>query len=147
MRTIADLGSVLPAIRRSVQAFDSDIHVWEAGTMEDYLAGPLGQPRLSALLLSGFGIVALTRAAMGLCGVLATSVRERTRDLGIRMALGATRERLRREVMMAALSVTVVGLVAGLGVTLLGSRVLVSLLFEVSPADLLRDRGRDFWDV
>ncbi len=135
VRTVADLGSVLPAIRQTVQAFDPDIFVWDASTMDDYLAGPLGQPRLTAVLISGFGVVALMMAAIGLFGVLASSVRERTRDLGIRMALGATRERLRRDVLAAALSVTAVGLVVGLVAALAGSRVLVSLLFEVSPAD------------
>ncbi|MFV1987729.1 MAG: ABC transporter permease [Gemmatimonadota bacterium] len=135
VRTQGDLASVLPSLRRAVREFSAKLDVWEAGTMEEYLAGPLSRPRLSALLLSGFGLVALLMAAIGLYGVMASWVRERTRDLGIRMALGATRERLRREVLGAALSVTMAGLVAGLVLALAGSRLLVALLFEVSPAD------------
>ena len=135
VRTRGDLGSVLPAMRRTVRDFDSQINVWAAGTMDDYLAEPLAQPRLSAFLLSGFGLVALLLSAIGLYGLMASAVRERTRDIGVRLALGATPERLRRDVLGNALVVAAVGAVVGLGGALVCSRLLAALLFEVSPTD------------
>ena len=135
VRTRGDLGSVLPAMRRTVRDFDSQINVWAAGTMDDYLAEPLAQPRLSAFLLSGFGLVALLLSAIGLYGLMASAVRERTRDIGVRLALGATPARLRRDVLRNALVVAAVGAAVGLGGALVCSRLLAALLFEVSPTD------------
>ncbi|HEX5436317.1 MAG TPA: ABC transporter permease [Gemmatimonadaceae bacterium] len=135
LRTRGTLASVLPAVRRTVGNFGAQFGVGRALTMDDYLAGPLAQPRLSALLLSGFGIVALLLAAIGLYGVMATAVREQRRDMGIRLALGATPGHLRRQVIGNALVVTALGAVVGLGAALASSRLLASLLFEVSPSD------------
>jgi putative ABC transport system permease protein len=135
VRTRDDLASVLPAISRAVRDFDPRMDVWDARTMDDHLAIPLAQPRLSTLLLSGFGLVALLMAAIGLYGVMASAVRERTHDLGIRMALGAAPERLRREVLAGALRIAAVGAAVGLAGALAGSRLLTALLFEVSPTD------------
>ncbi|MQA91833.1 MAG: FtsX-like permease family protein [Gemmatimonas sp.] len=135
VRTRDDLALLLPAIRSVVRDFDPQFDVWDARTMDDRLAGPLAQPRLSTMLLSGFALVALLLAAMGLYGVIATAVREQTRDLGVRMALGAAPELLRRDVLRGALGVTAAGVAVGLAGALVGSRLLASLLFEVSPTD------------
>jgi ABC-type antimicrobial peptide transport system permease subunit len=105
--------------------------------MDDYLAEPLAQPRLSALLLSGFGLVALMLAALGLYGVMASTVREETREIGVRMALGATPALVRRDVLRRALRVVGIGALIGLAGALVGARLLTSLLFQVSPADPL----------
>lgn len=137
IRTRGDPAPVVAAVRREVRAFDSAFQVWRAGTMDEYLAGPLAQPRLSALLLSGFALAALLLAAIGLFGVMASAVRERTRDLGIRMALGARPEQLRGEVLRDALRLSGLGLAAGLVAALLATRALRALLFEVSPWDPL----------
>ncbi|MQA91563.1 MAG: FtsX-like permease family protein [Gemmatimonas sp.] len=135
VRTDIDFAAALPAMRQTVRDFDSQSDVRKAGTIDDYLGGPLSQPRLSALLLSSFGTIAVLLAAIGLYGVMALAVRERTHDLGVRAALGATPARLRRDVLRDALAVTTVGAVAGLGGALVGSRLLAALLFEVSPVD------------
>jgi predicted permease len=135
VRTQDELGTVLPAMRRTVRDFEPRINVWVAGTMDDYLAEPLAQPRLSAFLLSGFGLVALLLGAIGLYGLMASAVRERTRDIGVRLALGATPERLRREVLVGALAVTTAGGVVGLCGALVSTRLLGALLFEVRPTD------------
>jgi len=103
--------------------------------MEDYLAGPMAQPRMSAILLSGFALVALLLAAIGLYGVLASAVGERTRELGVRSALGATPAQLRREVLGEALAVCWAGVVVGVAGALAASRLLTALLYEVSPTD------------
>jgi putative ABC transport system permease protein len=103
--------------------------------VDDYLAGPLAQPRLSARLLSGFGLVALLLAAIGLYGIMASTVRERTRELGVRMALGAAPGRIRRDVLGRAMAVSVVGIVVGLVGSVVAARLIASQLYEVSPAD------------
>ena len=135
VRTRDDLASVLPAMRGRVREFDSQISISVAGTLDEYLAEPLAQPRLGAFLLSGFGVAALLLGAIGLYGVMASAVRERTHDMGVRMALGATPERLRREVLGNALGVAAIGAAVGLGGALAGSRLLAALLFEVRPTD------------
>ena len=103
--------------------------------MDDLLAAPMARPRLSAWLLSGFGAVALLLAMLGLYGVMASVVREQTREIGVRMALGATPGRVRRDVLGRALVVCVVGAVVGVAVALASSRLYTTLLFEVSPMD------------
>jgi ABC-type antimicrobial peptide transport system permease subunit len=91
VRTDGELASVIPGMREAVRGFDPDFYVWRADTMADYLArGPLAQSRMSAFVSSGFGLAALLLAAIGLYGVMSLAVRERTHDLGLRKALGAT---------------------------------------------------------
>jgi putative ABC transport system permease protein len=82
-------------------------------------------------------LVSLLLAAIGLYGVMTSAVREETRDIGVRMALGASPGRIRREVLTRSLSVTSGGMLAGLVCALAASRLLTGLLFEVSPADPL----------
>ncbi len=135
VRTNTDLAAVLPAMRRAVSAVEPDASIWRAQTMDDVLAGPLAQPRLGAVLMSGFGITSLLLAAIGLYGVMASMVRERTREIGVRMALGATPERVRREVLNQALITFAIGAAVGLAAALAMSRLLTRLLFEVSAAD------------
>lgn len=135
VRTTTDLAAVLPAMRRAVSAVEPDASIWRAQTMDDLLAGPLAQPRLGAVLMSGFGIASLLLASIGLYGVMASTVRERTRDIGVRMALGATPQRVRRDVLNQAIQTFGVGALVGLVGALAMSRLLTTLLFDVSPAD------------
>ena len=135
LRTSVELPSILPAARREVAAVDPLLNLWLTRTMDDLLDEPLAQPRMSATLLSAFGLVALLLAAIGLYGVMASLVREQTRELGIRMALGATQQRVRSAVLRRALGVTAAGAVVGLAGALTTSRVLSRLLYEVSPTD------------
>jgi ABC-type antimicrobial peptide transport system permease subunit len=85
--------------------------------------------------LSTFGLTALLLAAIGLYGVMASAVREQTRELGVRMALGASPERIRRDVLSGALAVGGAGALAGLAVAVVATRFLVTLLYGVSPVD------------
>jgi len=135
IRTSVPLASVLPALRRATADVNPVVTLWQANTMDDLLAQPLAQPRMSALLLAGFAFVSLLLAAIGLYGVMASSVRGSMRELGVRAALGASPERLRRGVLAQAMTVTGIGALAGLVVALAASRLLAKLLFEVSPAD------------
>lgn len=135
IRTTGPLASVLPALRRATAEVDPALTLWQADAMDDLLAQPLAQPRMSAVLLAGFALVSMLLAAIGLYGVMASSVRSSTRELGVRAALGASPERLRRGVLAQALAVSGTGAAVGLLVALGTSRVLGKLLFEVSPTD------------
>jgi putative ABC transport system permease protein len=133
---IRSTASVSPAaVRRAVADADPSLTLWSVETMDQYLDEPLAEPRLSSLLLSTFGLVALALAAIGLYGIMASAVREQTRDIGIRMALGATPGRVRADVLRRALLVCLGGAAVGIGLALATSRLIASLLFEVSPMD------------
>ena len=135
IRTSLPLPAMLPVLRRELQAVDHRLELWSAKSMDELLGGPLAQPRLSAFLMSGFGLLALLLASIGLYGLMAAVVREQTREIGIRAALGATGMRLRQDVLVAALRIALVGAVVGVAGAVAASRLLGSLLFEVSPGD------------
>src|SRR5438876_5681105 len=135
VRTVDPLTGLLPAMRRAVHDADPEVDIVRTETMEDLLAAQRALPTLSTLLLSGFGLVAMVLAAVGLYGLMASVVREQTREIGVRMALGATPAQLRRAVLGAALGVTAVGAAVGLAAALVSSRFLMALLFQVSPTD------------
>ncbi len=128
--------SVLPGVGEALAASDPGVDVWRAGALSDHLdRGPLSTPRISGLLLSGFGLVALGLASIGLYGVLALAVRERTHELGLRRALGASTHRLRWQVVGEAVRLAGVGTTVGLGLALFFSRRLDTLLFDIGPLD------------
>jgi putative ABC transport system permease protein len=133
IRTNGELAALLPAIRKAVQTVDPDAALVEARTMDEVIAPQLAQPRLNALLLSAFAAVLL--AAIGLYGIMPSAVSQQTRELGVRLALGATPNRLRAMILGRALTVVGAGALAGLLGALAGSRLLTTMLFEVSPTD------------
>jgi predicted permease len=135
IRSNVELSALLPALRTAGREVDPDIALWSPQTMDQILAKPLAQPRLGALLMSSFGAVALLLAAIGLFGVMATLVRDQTREIGVRMALGATPGRVRAEVLRRAGVIAGIGVVVGFVAALLTSRLLTVLLFQVSPTD------------
>ena len=107
-----------------------------AAPFETYLERPLAQPRLNTVLLAVFALSALALSAVGLFGVMMTMVRHRTREFGVRMALGATGRDLRRMVMRRGLAIAALGSAIGLLGALLANRLLVAMLYEVSPTDI-----------
>lgn len=135
VRTRGEPGSVLRSIRETILKADPDMFFWRAQRMNDILAAPLARPRMDALLLVGLGLAALLLAGIGLYAVIGSTVRQRTRELGIRMALGAAPSRLKRQVLGEALVLVGIGGSIGLMVALTGSRLLTAVLFEVSPMD------------
>jgi putative ABC transport system permease protein len=108
------------------------VSVYSLATLLDR---PRAQPRLNAVVLGLFATAAVVLAGIGLFAVIATMVRQRTRELGIRMALGATAGDVRRMVMTRGLTLGVVGAAVGIAGALATSRLLSALLFEVSPTD------------
>lgn len=124
-----------PAVRRAVSEAVPGISVVSAAPLATYIAAPLAQPRLDALLLTLFAAAAVLLAAVGLFGVMAAAVRQRTREIGVRIALGATPARVSGSVIGRALAIAAVGAVAGLTTALVSTRALQSLLYSVSPTD------------
>lgn len=137
IRSTGQLGTLLPALRAAGRDVDPSLELNAPQTMDEILDGPLAQPRVDTVLMSGFSIVALLLAAIGLFGVMASIVRDQTRELGIRIALGATPERVRRDVLARAATIAGIGLAAGFAVALASSQFVRSLLFQVSPTDPL----------
>ena len=141
VRTNRPLAAMLPALRATSHDVNPALVLWKTQTMDQLLDAPLAQPRLSALLLSGFSLVALLLSALGLYGVMAAGVRRQTHDIGVRMALGAMPGTIRRLVLVQVVGLVGVGMIAGLAGALATSRVLRSMLFDVSPIDPLTLAG------
>jgi putative ABC transport system permease protein len=135
VRSTADPAQVTAAVRERVRAADPALPVYNVQTMEDAMAESVAQPRFYTMLLTGFAGLALLLAALGIYGVVSYSVSQRTRELGIRIALGATQDRVVRLVLGQGVTLTVVGV----GVGLVGAYWLVhllsTLLYGVAPTD------------
>ena len=129
--------ALMPSIRRAVAEVEPGVAVASAVPFETFIADRLAQPQLNALLLLLFGGAALTLAAVGLFGVMATAVRQRTREFAIRVALGAQPAWILQGVLRDALALLGAGACLGLGLALTTTRLLRSLLFGVSPIDPL----------
>jgi predicted permease len=135
IRTRGEPAATVPAVRRAVADAAPGVLVSSASPFDSYLEGPLSQPRFNALLLGVFATTAVALAAVGLFGVMMTMVGQRTRELGIRMALGATAADIRALVVGRGLVIAAAGAAAGLLGALAANRVVASMLYEVSPAD------------
>jgi putative ABC transport system permease protein len=141
VRTTRPLAGMLPALRAASHDVNPALVLWQAQTMDQLLEAPLAQPRVSALLLAGFSAVALLLSAIGLYGVVASGVRRQTHDIGVRAALGATPGNIRRLILAQVFGLVGVGVIAGLAGALTASRLLRSMLFQVSPIDPLTFAG------
>ena len=137
VRTSADPRLVQSTIRTRVREVDGDLPIFELTTMADAVSESVAQPRFYMILLSAFAAVALTLAAIGIYGVISYAVSLRTRELGIRIALGATSERVVRLVLGQGIWLTILGIAVGLGAAFWLTRVMASLLFGVAAADPL----------
>ena len=118
-------------------AIDPEVRLMRVMPFADLLARPLARPRFNAFLLGVFGFAALLLSTMGLYAVLAASVRQRAREIAIRMALGATATTVRRMVAAEASRLAAMGVLIGIGSTLVATRFLQGMLFEVEPFDAL----------
>jgi putative ABC transport system permease protein len=128
--------TLVPALRRAVRDLDPRLPVYGVRTLSDYVSQQVEQPRMSATLLGGFAILALVLAAVGVYGVLSYIVSQRTREIGLRLALGAGRGEIVRQVVGQAIALAAIGLAVGLAGAFGLSRSIRTLLFEVSPTDL-----------
>ena len=141
LRTSMDAAAGAGAIRRQVQAIDPDLPLVSADTQAEVAAESLGTERLVAKLAGAFAILALLLASIGLYGVLAYDVAQRTREIAIRIAIGAKPGDLLRLVLGHGFRLVLPGALVGLAAALAVPRVLTSILFGVSPADPLTLAG------
>ncbi len=135
IRTSADPAAMTSSVRGELRTLDPSLPVFNVQTMQDLLYGSVAQPRFRTFLISMFAGLALALAALGLYGVVAYSVSQRTTELGIRVALGAQPGSILKLVVFRAAGLASIGLVIGIAATLAGSRVLSRFLFGVRTTD------------
>ncbi|MGB6947212.1 MAG: ABC transporter permease [Bryobacteraceae bacterium] len=135
IRAAGDPAGITPAVRQEVRTLDPSQPVFDVRSMQEVLYGSVAQPRFRTFLVGMFAVLALVLAALGLYGVVAYSVSQRTTELGIRVALGAQPGSIVKLVVLRAAGLAAVGLGIGLAITLAGSRLIARFLFGVSPAD------------
>jgi len=135
VRTTGDPLVMARPVREALHTVDKDMPMSNIKSMDDLLESSLGQRRLSMILLGAFSAIALLLASLGIYGVLAYSVTQRSRELGIRMALGAARGRVLRLVIGQGMALAVIGIAIGLAGALALTRLLASQLYSITPTD------------
>jgi len=137
VRTTSDPLSVGGAVRESVRSLDGDLPVSNMETMEQVISSSVSRPRFTMSLLAVFAGIALVLAAVGIYGVMSYSVTQRTHEMGIRMALGAQTLDVLRLVIKSGMTLALIGVTIGLAGALALTRVIGTLLFEVTPTDAM----------
>jgi putative ABC transport system permease protein len=135
VRSSAEMQAISAGIRDRVRAADPAVPIFDLNTMKDLVTESVAQPRFYMLLLSAFAMLALLLAALGIYGVISYSVSQRTRELGIRIALGATQDRVVRLVLGQGVMLTMVGVATGLVGAYWLMHLLAALLFGVGATD------------
>jgi len=135
VRTRGDSAALAPAVRQAIWSIDKDQPVVRVATMESMLAASAAQRRFALILFETFALVALLLAGAGIYGVLSGSVAERTREIGVRLALGASRESILTLVIRQGMMLTGVGVAIGLAAAAAASQTIAAMLFGVSPLD------------
>jgi predicted permease len=132
---LRDIGPLVTAVKREVRALDPDQPIGQISTMDEAVASSLATRRLTMVLLGAFAVLALVLASVGLYGVMALTVTQRTRELGIRMALGAERTNIFKLVLSQGMSLMAIGIAIGLVGAVAAGRALMSLLYNVGAFD------------
>jgi len=135
VRTAGDPAALAPAVERAIWSVDRNVPIIRVATMSDLLARSEARRHFVLIVFESFGLAALALAVIGIYGVLAGSVAERMRELGVRAVLGATPERLRALVLRQGMTLAVIGTVIGIGAAVLATRAITTLLFGISRLD------------
>lgn len=137
VRAAGDPAAILPALRREVRALNPQLPLFAARTLEAELSETLSQPRFRAVLLAGFAVIAMLLASLGIYGVTAHAVSQRTQEVGVRMALGAQRSDVLVLILRQHLRPALIGVALGLAGALGLARFLESMVYGVGAADPL----------
>ena len=135
VRTSLSSASIAPSLRKAVHSIDPDLPLQEIRTQQEQIDASMQQERIIAALTASFGVLALVLASVGVYGVMAYSVAQRTSEIGIRMALGALPREVLTMVLREATWIALVGITCGIGATLLSTRLVTSLLYGLHPND------------
>lgn len=135
LKAHSNAAALAPPLKQAVASLDPAVPVSGIAVLSDMVAESIDQPRFFAILAVAFAVLALLLAAIGIYGVMAYVVAQRTTEIGVRMALGATPREIFRLVLGDGLRTTAVGVVAGIGGSLIMARWLAALLFGVTPGD------------
>jgi len=135
VQTGDDPTSIAAAVRRETRAMDPAMPMFEVETLATQVSASLREERLLAMLSSGFGLLALLLSCLGLYGILSYAVEQRTKEIGVRMALGADRRDVLLLVLSDALRLVLLGAALGIPAALAASRLVASQLYGISAAD------------
>ena len=134
-RTATDPETVLPAVRQVVRELDPTLPFSDTATMEEMVARSLERPRSLSMLVAGFALVALLLSAIGIYGVMAYYVQQHTKDISIRLALGGSPRDVLRLVVGQGMQVVATGVLVGIVVAFVGTRLMSTVLFGVGATD------------
>jgi putative ABC transport system permease protein len=137
MKTLVPPAAMESAVRSAVASIDKEVPIYDVQPFEELLGAGIARPRFQMLMLASFAGIALLLTAVGLYGVLAYSVSKRTREIGVRVALGASRIMVQRMVLEQALLLVAAGVVLGLAGAFATGQVLTNMLYGVSPQNPL----------
>ena len=135
VKSQAALDSLVPSIRQEIRAMDADLPLVDIKTMDDRFGDAIWRTRMSAWLLGVFSALALVLAAVGIYSVMSQSVEQRTREIGVRMALGASQEDILRLIVGRAILIALAGVALGIALAIPSMRSLTALLYQVTPGD------------
>lgn len=134
-RTSQSPEAIVPALRRAIWSIDKNMPITDSATMDQLVAQSVAVPKYQTILLAAFGGLGLLLATVGIYGVISYGVNQRTREIGVRVALGAQRGNVLAMVLCDGMLLALVGIIIGVGGALALGRLLQSLLFEVRPTD------------
>ncbi|HEY6401984.1 MAG TPA: FtsX-like permease family protein, partial [Blastocatellia bacterium] len=137
LRSQSDPMSLAAAARQEITKLDPNLPIYDIKPFDEYISDSVAQPRFNSALLAVFAGVALLLTAVGLYGVIAYSVTQRTQEIGIRMALGARPSDALRLIIGRGMALALIGVALGLGGALAAARLIRGLLFDIGPTDPL----------
>jgi putative ABC transport system permease protein len=135
VRTNENPGRMITAVRGAIRSIDNNIALFDVGTLDEAISQTVATPRFQAVLITSFGAIALLLAAIGLYALIAYQVQQRTNEIGVRMALGASTSEVARLVLRRAANLAVIGVAIGLVGAFFTRKFLAAVLFQISATD------------